>query len=212
MRARNIQILVLLHSKKVLLGCGFMGYFAIRDLAGITIFAALWGILNVTVSPIFFQVVQLPFFCDLIGFSTMILAVWYVRKIGTGTFVGCVATIVNLMFRPTSLHFFGFTVACIVFDIIVSLSGYDRLFEKRILGSIGLFGISVFSATIAGLVIGSFFMTTAALTRWGGILGWAGLHSVGGVMGGAVGVSLTNALIARGVSPKIAQIKGRLSR
>lgn len=196
----------------MLLDCGFVSYFAIRDLAGITIFAALWGALNVTISPIFFQVFQLPFCCDLIGFSAIILAVWYVRKIGTATFVGCVATIINLMFRPTALHFFGFTVACIVFDLFVSLFGCNRLFEKRLLGSISLFVISVFSAAIAGFVIGSFFMPTAALTRWGGILGWAALHSTGGVIGGAVGVSLTNALIARGVSPKVAQVEGMLSR
>ena len=144
------------------------------------------------------------FLLRLIGFSAIILAVWYVRKIGTATFVGCIATIINLMLNPTALHFFGFTVACIIFDVLVSLFGHDRLFEKRLLGSISLFVISVFSAAVAGLVIGSFFMPTAALTRWGGILGWAGLHSIGG----AVGVSLTNALITReGYCPKLHKSK-----
>jgi len=189
-----------------------MAHFTIRDLTGITIFASLWGVLNVIVSPLCFQVFQMPFCCDLIGFSAIILAVWYVRKIGTATFVGCIATIINLMLRPTALHFFGFTVACIIFDVLASLFGHDRLFEKRLLGSISLFVISVFSAAVAGLVIGSFFMPTAALTRWGGILGWAGLHSIGGVIGGALGISLTNALITRGVLPKVAQVEGRLSR
>ena len=189
-----------------------MPYFAIRDLAGITIFAALWGVLNVTVSPIFFQVFHLPFCCDLIGFSAIILAVWYVRKIGTATFVGCIATIINFMFRPTAFHFFGFTAACIIFDVLVSLFGYNHLFEKRFLGSIFLFAVSVFSAAVAGLFIGSFFMPLAALTRWGGVLGWAGLHAIGGLIGGAVGVSLTNGLIARGVSPKVAKVEGRFSR
>ena len=36
----------------------------------------------------------------------------------------CIATIINLMFRPTALHFFGFAVACVVFDVFVFLFGH----------------------------------------------------------------------------------------
>lgn len=179
-----------------------MAYFGTRDLAGITIFAALWGVLNVTVSPIFFQISSLPFLCDVIGFSALILAVWWVRKLGTATFVGFIALIINMLVRPTALHFFGFFATSIVFDILVCLGGYKRLFEKRFFGSISLFMISVFSAAVAGLIIGSFFMPPVALTKWGGVLGWAVLHSIGGVIGGAIGVSLMNALIARGITTK----------
>jgi hypothetical protein len=180
-----------------------MAYFGTRDLAGITIFAALWGVLNVTISPIFFQAFNLPFFCDVTGFSALILAVWWVRKAGTATFVGTIALIINLVFRPTALHFFGFFVASIVFDVLVFLLGYKRVFEKKLLGSIGFFAVSVFSAAVAGLIIGLFFMTPVALVSWGGVLGWAGLHAIGGVIGGAIGVSLVNALIARNVTPGI---------
>ena len=180
-----------------------MAYFGTRDLAGITIFAALWGVLNVIISPIFFQAFNMPFFCDVIGFSALILAVWWVRKAGTATFVGTIAVIINLVFRPTALHFFGFFVASIVFDVLVLLLGYKRVFEKKLLGAIGFFAVSVFSAAVAGLIIGSLFMAPVALTSWGGVLGWTGLHAVGGVIGGAIGVSLVNALIARSVTPGI---------
>ena len=156
-----------------------MAYFNTRDLAGISIFAALWGVLNVTISPAFFQISHLPFACDLIGFSTLILALWWSRKIGTATFVGLIALIINMIARPTALHFLGFFAAAIIFDILAFVSGYSRLFEKRFIGSIGLFTISVVSASFAGLVIGSFFMPTSALIQWGGVLGWAGIHAVG---------------------------------
>jgi len=53
----------------------------------------------------------LPFLCDLIGFAAVILAVWWVRKLGTATFIGLIATIVNFMFRPDAVHLFGFTAA-----------------------------------------------------------------------------------------------------
>jgi hypothetical protein len=189
--------------KKYYSESGFMAYFGTRDLAGITIFAALWGVLNVTASPIFFQVFHLPFCCDLIGFSALILAVWWTRKLGTATFVGFIALIINMMVRPTALHFFGFFAASIVFDVLAFFVGYKRLFERRILGSTSLFTMSVLSAAVAGVIIGSFFMLQTDLTRWGGVLGWAGLHAVGGVIGGAIGVTLMNALIARGITTKL---------
>lgn len=178
-------------------------YFQTRDLAGIVIFAALWGVLNVTISPTFFQIFHLPFACDLIGFSALILATWWTRKLGTATFVGLIALIINMMVRPTALHFFGFFAASIVFDLLTFFSGYKRIFRKRLAGSITLFAISVFSAAVAGLIIGSFFMPPQALTSWGGMAGWAGLHAVGGIIGGAVGVTLMNALTVRGLTPKV---------
>lgn len=178
-------------------------YFQTRDLAGIVIFAALWGVLNVTISPAFFQIFHLPIACDLIGFSALILATWWTRKLGTATFVGLIALIINMMVRPTALHFFGFFAASIVFDLLTFFSGYKRIFRKRLAGSITLFAISVFSAAVAGLIIGSFFMPPQALTSWGGMAGWAGLHAVGGIIGGAVGVTLMNALTVRGLTPKV---------
>lgn len=182
-----------------------MPYFQTRDLAGITIFAALWGVLNATISPVFFQLFHLPFLCDLIGFAALVLAVWWVKKLGTATFVGFIATLINFIFRPDAFHFFGFTAASIVFDVVASLIGYGRLFQKRSLGSIVLFALSVFSAAVAGLIIGVFFIEPAALGRWGGIPVWSGLHAAGGAIGGAVGASLMNALSARGITAKGAE-------
>jgi len=184
-----------------------MAYFQTRDLAGIAIFAALWGVLNVTVSPVFFQIFHLPFLCDIIGFSALILAVWWVRKLGTATFVGLVALIINMLVRPTALHFFGFFAAAITFDILSFLSGYKLLFKKRLLGAVSLFTISVLSAAVAGLTIGAFFMPPVALTKWGGVLGWAGLHAIGGVIGGAIGISLMNALTVRGIAAEVEATK-----
>jgi hypothetical protein len=177
-------------------------YFETREIAGITIFAALWGILNVTLSPIFFQMFHLPFLCDVIGFSAITLAVWWVRKMGTATLVGFIATVINFMLRPDALHFLGFTAASMSFDVLSPVIGYKRLFEERTFASAWLFVTSVISAAVAGLIIGSFFMAPTALQQVGGILGWAALHAAGGVIGGAIGVILMNALIARGFTAK----------
>lgn len=191
----------------MLLGGNLLAYFKTRDLAGISIFAALWGVLNVTLSPAFFQIFHLPFACDLIGFSALILAVWWSRKMGTATFVGLIALIINMIVRPTALHFFGFLAASVVFDILALISGYNRIFEKRLIGSMILIIISVTSAAFAGLVIGSFFMAPSALIQWGGVLSWAGLHAGGGIIGGTIGITIVNALSVRGLTPRIGSRK-----
>jgi hypothetical protein len=178
-------------------------YFETRDLAGIALFAALWGVLNVIVSPTFFQIFHLPFACDLIGFSALTLALWWSRKLGTATFVGLIALIINLIVRPTAPQFFGFFAASILFDLLSFGIGYNRLFEKRLFGSTILFIISIVSAAFAGLIIGAFFLAPAVLTQWGGVLSWVGLHAVGGVIGGFMGIALMNALSTRGLSPRI---------
>ena len=175
-----------------------MAYFNSRDVAAIAVCSALWGVLNSTLSPIFFQVFHLPFLCDLIGFASLILALWWTRKFGTATAVGLIATIINFLFRPDAYFFLGFTVASLVFDVFTRLLGYRNCFERALTGTVGLVLISVFSAAVAGSIIGWIF-PPPNLASWGGVLGWATLHAVGGVIGGIIGAPLTTALTARGI-------------
>jgi hypothetical protein len=174
-------------------------YFKTRDLAVITIFAASWGILNGVLSPIFFRIFNLPFLCDVIGFPLLILVKWYVKKFGAATLVGFIATTINFMLIPAAIHFLGFTVASIAFDVLASFIGHKRLFKKRALSSFSLLTISTFCAFIAGSIIGVFFLPSIILLRWGGVVGWAGLHAAGGYIGGILGVFLINALTSRGI-------------
>ena len=53
------------------------------------------------------------------------------------------------------------------------------------------------------LLIGSFFLAQPALEQWGGVWVWAGLHAIGGVIGGAIGITIMNALSLRGLIPRI---------
>jgi len=135
----------------------------------------------------------------MIGFAILTLTVWWIRKFGAVTMVGLVATVVNFIFNPGGFHFFGFTAASIVFDVTARLVGYDRCFEKPLFTTVSMFSASVLSAALAGLIIGVFFMATPALARWGGVLGWAALHAIGGVIGGFIGVALVTSLAAGGV-------------
>jgi len=165
-------------------------YFSSQNIAAIAIIAALWGVLNSIFSPIFFQATGLPFLCDSIGFSLLSVAVWWTKKFGVVIVIGLVASGINFIINPGGIYFLGFVVASIVFDTIIWMFGYNRSFRARslIVGSIGL--ASIFSAGVAGYLIGSFLMPTIALTRQGGVLVWAGLHAFGGVIGGAIGIGL----------------------
>ena len=113
--------------------------------------------------------------------------------------VGLVATAINFIFNPGGIHFLGFTVASIFFDLLVKLIGYNNIFKKPVNVIATMMPISIFSATLAGYIIGTFFMAAPALTIWGGVLGWAGLHAAGGVLGGLIGTLLVIALISRNV-------------
>jgi cell shape-determining protein MreD len=141
----------------------------------------------------------LPILCDMVGFATLTLTVWWIRKFGAATAVGIIATVVNFIFNPYGVHFLGFMAASIAFDIAAKLIGYDRSFSDSLFTTTSMFLASVLSAAVAGLIIGTFFMEVPALARWGGILGWAGLHAVGGIIGGSIGIALVAALAARGV-------------
>ncbi|MGQ9479666.1 MAG: hypothetical protein ACUVQ0_06635 [Thermoproteota archaeon] len=167
-----------------------MAYFTVRDVVSIALFAALWGILNAYISPLFFQATKLPFFCDIAGFISLILAVWWTRRPGVATSVGIVATILNFLLRPGALHFLGFTVASIVFDVLMKAFGYDNCFKKRLLGSILVIVASVIPAGVAGLIIGKFFMNMPPE----GVLGWMLLHMLGGLIGGVLGWMLLHML------------------
>jgi hypothetical protein len=176
-----------------------MTYFDSREVAVIALFSALWGVLNSIFAPIVFRMFGLPILCDMVGFAILTLAAWWVRKFGAATAVGIIATVINFIFNPGGVHFLGFTVASIVFDITAKLIGYDRCFKKLLFTTISMLSVSVLSAAVAGLIIGTFFMVAPALANWGGVLGWAGLHAVGGIIGGVIGIVLVTGLDARGV-------------
>ena len=177
-----------------------MPYYNSRDLTAIALFSALWGVLNSIFSPIVFRMFGLPILCDMIGFAVLSLTVWWVRKLGAATSVGLIATVINFIFNPNGVFFLGFTVASVIFDLLAWVARYDIYFKRSSLTAISLFSVSVLSATVAGLIIGTYFMAAPALANWGGVLGWAGLHAVGGVIGGLIGTVSVIGLVARGLS------------
>jgi hypothetical protein len=176
-----------------------VSYFSSRELAAIAICASLWGVLNSILSPAFFRLTGMPFLCDLIGFSVLVLAAWWIRKLGAITAIGLIATAINFILVPGGFQFIGFTGASIFFDLITAGLRHIIPFRKTGYSFASLVPISIASAAVAGYIIGVFFMAGPALVKWGGALGWAGLHMIGGIIGGIIGVFLIASLNSRKV-------------
>jgi hypothetical protein len=177
-----------------------MTYFNTRNIAAIAICAALWGVINSIFAPLFFSVTHLPFFCDMVGFSVLILAAWWIKKFGAITIIGAIATLINFALVPNPYHFLGFTAASVFFDLTISLVGFNKPFSKKAYTVASMMPVSVLSAALAGYIIGTFFMAGPTFASMGGVLGWTGLHVIGGVIGGAVGTSLVTGLDARRIT------------
>jgi len=142
----------------------------------------------------------MPFLCDLIGFAILILGAWWVRKPGALTIVGLIAILINLGLG-TGMQFLGFLAASVFYDAVLTVIGYGRVFSKPAYTAVSLMTLAIASAAVAGAAIGTLFMTgSPLLAQWGGVVGWAGLHMIGGFIGGIIGTTLVSALKKRRIN------------
>jgi len=174
-----------------------MPYFGTRDIVAIVICAALWTALNSTLAPVFFAATHLPFLCDFFAFVSLILVIWWTRKFGAASFTGLLVAGLSLALRPEATQMIGFAVTSITFDILTRMVGYRSCLDKPLPAVVGLLSFSTICAGLAGLIIGSFFMNPKPL-----ITIFAGLHAIGGFIGGVIGLILIGALKTRIVTPK----------
>jgi len=177
-----------------------MAYFNTREIVAMVTCAALWAVLNNTLAPIFWAMTRTPLICDFLAFASLILISWWARKFGAVSLTGILVTLITLILRPDAFHMTGFTIASIVFDILTRMVGYSSCFDKPTVSALSLISFSTVCAGIAGLIIGSFFMPPLETTL--AILSFAGLHAVGGFIGGVIGLTLVKAVAARIVTPK----------
>jgi hypothetical protein len=160
-------------------------YFTTVDIALISVFCALWVILNLTLGPLGFSLFNLPIFCDLAVFLTLLLVVWATGKFGAASIVGIIGSIIVLMIRP-SPHLIGFATSAILFDILISVNKHKIQLKAYNLITAAL--VTIVSAYFAGVIIGIFFMNRSLNTetmQWA-LTFWGGWHLIGGVIGIAV--------------------------
>jgi len=192
--------MVLLLCQKVLLTLAGLGT---RGVTAVAVCAALWAVLNALISPFFWQLTQMPFLCDLLAFATLMLVVWWTRRFGVAALTGVVFGVLSFVLRPGAFFNSAFIVAAIAFDLLTRAAGYDRMFNKLLVGSIASVLISTACAGLAGLMIGALFMSFATFPA---ILAFASLHAIGGLIGGLVGAGIITTLGVRKIEPGV--VKG----
>lgn len=179
-----------------------MTYFNSRNVAAIAMCVALMGVFSALISPVFWRLTHLPFLCDLLSFSALILGVWWTRKFGTATIIGLISTPINFYLNPTGAQSLGFAAASVVFDVLIKLVGYKICFNGLKSSAVSLVSISAVCAAVAGFIIGFLFTNPTFLAMmFGNILFFVGLHVVGGILGGLVGLITVKSLEARQVIP-----------
>ena len=182
-----------------------MAYFNTRDIVAIVMCAVLWAVLNNTLSPIFWQMTHMPFLCDFLAFTSLILVAWWTRKFGAVSLTGLVVTLLTFALRGGS-HMLGFMAASILFDILTRTIGYSNCFEKPLPSTISIISFSTICAGAAGLIIGSIFMNLNPI--WA-VITFATTHAAGGIIGGIFGLILVNALKTRITIPSHSQQAAR---
>jgi len=139
----------------------------------------------------------------MLGVSTLIITAWWVRKPGSITFVGLIATLLNFILRPGANQFLGFTAASIFFDIALSLLNYGKTVESGMRNNVTLAVISSSATFLAGYIIGNLFLAPQVLNNvYGNVFFFAGIHLSGGFAGAIIGIVLIRGLESRRVVPK----------
>jgi len=163
-----------------------------REIAVIALSAALWSVLNATLSPIFFYATKLPFLCDFLGVLALMIVTWRVRRFGAATLTGLIATIITLSLNPGMVQFAGFAVSSVVFDLTCLGLGYSRALNR--FGPHILAIPSLLMAFTSGVIIGLLFVSPGSLQF---ALWWGGIHALGGAIGASLGVVFLGAIQRR---------------
>jgi len=163
------------------------------DIALISVLSAMWIILHLYLGPLGFQLLHLPIFCDVSAFLTLIIAVWIIGKFGGASAIGIIGSLIVMGIRSATFQL-GFLASAIIFDILCLAIQHKPL--KGIGSVLGLSVITTVSAYIAGIIIGTVFMTGGV---WWALTFWGGWHAVGGLLSVIIALPIIGSLEKAGV-------------
>jgi len=163
------------------------------DIALISVLSAMWIVLHIYFGPIGFQMFHLPIFCDISAFVTLIIAIWIIGKFGGASTIGIIGSLIVMGIRAKPFQL-GFLASAIIFDILCLIIQHKPL--KGIGNVLGLSVITVTSAYIAGIIIGTVFM---AGDIWWALTFWGGWHAVGGLLSVIIALPIIGSLEKAGV-------------
>jgi hypothetical protein len=147
------------------------------DVALTGVFCAVWGILNLILGPLSFQLLQLPILHDFAAFFPLLLTAWVTQRFGTSSLVGTIGAIIAILLGGPPL-IVCFAASSILFDLLMTANKHRVQVTTRSLITIVI--ATLISAYAAGVLIGVLF-TPGQTLQWA-LTFWGGWHLVGGIL------------------------------
>ncbi|HVP41512.1 MAG TPA: hypothetical protein VMS95_06135 [Candidatus Krumholzibacteriaceae bacterium] len=174
-------------------------YLTTVDVALTAIFCAVFAVLNLTLGPLSFQLLQLPILHDFAVFLPLLLVTWATGRFGTSSLVGIIGSVVAISLGGPPL-IVCFAASAVIFDLLmfanrhrIRISIYSLLITSI---------VTMLSAYIAGVLIGVFFTPNQTL-QWT-LTFWGGWHVIGGI----VAIAITFPVILSLEKANVRKIKG----
>lgn len=93
-------------------------HFTAVDTALTAIFCALWMVLNLSLGPLSFQLLQLPILHDFGVFFTLLLVAWVTGRFGTSMLAGIIGSVFAILLGGPTL-ILCFAASAVIFDLLM---------------------------------------------------------------------------------------------
>ena len=173
-------------------------YLGTVDVALTGIFSALWIVMNLTLGPLSFALMQLPVLHAFGIFLTLLLVAWVTGRFGTSSLAGIIGSVFALLLGAPPL-IVCFSASAVVFDLLLFANHHKIRVARNSLAITAI--VTMLSAYLAGVLIIMFFMGGGlqyALTFWG----------IWTLAGGVLALAIALPIIVALEKAKVRKIKG----
>ncbi len=159
------------------------------NIALISIFSALWVVLNLTIAPLGFAILHLPVIHSLIIFFMLILIIWATGQYGAASIVSIIGSVIVVFANPQVLPVLGFIPAAFVFDLMLLLNHHKV--NLKPINIVLLVFAAIVSAYVAAVVNGLVILNFALMFT---LTVWAGWNVLGGIIGVVIALPIVGVL------------------
>ncbi len=159
------------------------------NIALISIFSALWVILNLTIAPLGFAIFHLPVVHSLIIFFMLVLVIWATGQYGAASAVCIIGSAIVVLANPQVLPVLGFVPAAFLFDLALLVNRH-RVNLKSVNISIVVL-TTIVCAYVAAVVNGIVILNLALMFT---LTVWAGWNVLGGIIGVVIALPVVGIL------------------
>jgi hypothetical protein len=159
------------------------------NIALISIFSALWVVLNLTIAPLGFAIFHLPVVHSLIIFFMLVLVIWATGQYGAASAVSIIGSAIVVLANPQVLPVLGFVPAAFLFDLVLLINHHRVNLKAVNIGIVVL--VTVVCAFVAAVVNGIVILNLVLMFT---LTVWAGWNVLGGIIGVVIALPVVGIL------------------